>query len=190
MLDYLAKGSDGLILIFFFDFSDSTKQTWDGMLRSFAFQLYQGEVGSAAHLDTLFKAHQDGSSQPTTKALSDIVFKMLLIDRKVSIVLDALDESKTRNDVLMWIKEVISRPELSHIQLLYTSRPESEFQRYIPPLIGEDNCLSLGKQAINSDIRSWVTAQLSQRRDFTENHLSQDILERIRIKVGDGADGM
>ncbi|KGO42437.1 NACHT nucleoside triphosphatase [Penicillium expansum] len=190
VLDYLAKGSDGLILIFFFDFSDSTKQTWDGMLRSFAFQLYQGEVGSAAHLDTLFKAHQDGSSQPTTKALSDIVFKMLLIDRKVSIVLDALDESKTRNDVLMWIKEVISRPELSHIQLLYTSRPESEFQRYIPPLIGEDNCLSLGKQAINSDIRSWVTAQLSQRRDFTENHLSQDILERIRIKVGDGADGM
>ncbi|KGO60646.1 NACHT nucleoside triphosphatase [Penicillium expansum] len=191
VLDYLAKGSDGLILIFFFfDFGDSTKQTWDGMLRSFAFQLYQGEVGSAAHLDTLFKTHQDGSSQPTTKALSNIVFKMLSIDRKVSIVLDALDESKTRNDVLMWIKEVISRPELSHIQLLYTSRPESEFQRYIPPLIGEDNCLSLEKQAINSDIRSWVTAQLSQRRDFTENHLSQDILERIRIKVGDGADGM
>ncbi|KAJ5102656.1 Pfs NACHT and ankyrin domain protein [Penicillium argentinense] len=109
---------------------------------------------------------------------------------KVSIVLDALNESKTRDDVLLWIKDVVSRPELGHVQLLYTSRVESKFLRNIPPLIGKQNCLSLDKQAVDADIRSWVTAQLSQRRDFKEKLLSQDLLEAIRTKVGDGANGM
>ena len=190
VLDYLAKGNDRLILSFFFDFSDTTKQTLDGMLRSLAFQLYQDGVGTAIHLHALFQAHQNGSDQPTTKALLDIVFKMLVVQRKVSIVLDALDESKTRKDVLLWIKDVVSRPKLAHVQLLYTGRPESEFLRDIPPLIGKKNCLSLDKQAVDADIRLWVTAQLTQRRDFKEKPLPQDLLERIRTKVGEGADGM
>lgn len=190
VLDHLANRNDGLILSFFFDFSDTTKQTLDGMLRSLAFQLYQGGVGSAVYLDALFQAHQNGSDQPATKALSDIVFKMLVVQGNVSIVLDALDESKTRGDVLMWTKEVVSRPDLAYVQLLCTSRPESEFLRHLPPLIGKRNCLSLDKQAVNSDIRSWVTAQLCQRRDFTEKPLSQNLLKGIMRKVGDGADGM
>jgi hypothetical protein len=190
VLDHLAKGTDGLILNFFFDFNDIAKQDLAGMLRSLAFQLYQGGIGSAFHLDALFEAHQSGRDQPTTKALSEIVFKMLAVQIKVSIVLDALDESKTRDNVLLWIKDVMSRPELVHVQMLYTSRPESEFLRHIPPSIGEQNCLPLDKQAVNSDVRSWVTAQLAQRRDFTEKPLSQDLLKQIRRRIGDGADGM
>lgn len=190
VLDYLAKGNDRLILSFFFDFSDTKKQTLDGMLRSLAFQLCQGEAGSTTHLDASFQAHQNGSHQPVIGVLSDIVSKMLVVQRKVSIVLDALDESKTREAVLLWIKDVVSRPELGHIQLLCTSRPESEFLRDIPPVIGMQNCLPLEKQAVNADIRSWVTAQLSQRRDFQEKPLSQDIRKGIQRKVGDGADGM
>ncbi|KAH2537061.1 hypothetical protein KXW97_006395, partial [Aspergillus fumigatus] len=190
VLDYLAKGNDGLILSFFFDFSDIAKQTWDGMLRSLAFQLYQGGVNSASHLDALFQAHRNGRDQPTIQALSGIVFTMLVDQRKVFIVLDALDESKTRDDVILWIKDVISRLELAHVQLLYTSRPEYEFLHHIPPLIGEQNCLPVDKEAVNFDIQSWVTAQLSQRRDFTEKPLSQGLLEEIRKKVGGGADGM
>ncbi|KAJ5235397.1 NACHT nucleoside triphosphatase [Penicillium citrinum] len=193
VLDHLALANDALILSFFFDFNDSAKQSLDGMLRSLSFQVYQDESNSAVHLDTLFdlfEAHQGGRDQPETKALSDTVFKMLTIKRKVFLVLDALDESKTRDRVLQWIKDLVSRQELDHVQLLCTSRPESEFLRRIPPLIGEHNCLAFDKQTVNSDIRSWVTAQIAQRRDFTEKSLSHDLLERIRIKVGDGADGM
>jgi hypothetical protein len=115
---------------------------------------------------------------------------MLVVQKKVTIVLDALDESKTRDDVLLWIKDVVSRLDLDHIQLLYTSRPESDFLHQIPPMIGERNCLPLDKEAINSDIRSWVTSQLSYRRDFTDKPLSQDLLQEILRKVGDGAEGM
>ncbi|KAJ5908236.1 NACHT nucleoside triphosphatase [Penicillium taxi] len=190
VLDHLAKGNDGLILSFFFDFSDTIKQTLDGVLRSLAFQLYRNGVDSTINLDALFQINQNGKEQPTTEALWVVVFKMLRAQRKVSIIIDALDESKTRDKVLEWIEDVVSRPELDHVQLLFTGRPESEFLRHMPPLIGEKNCLPIDKQAINSDIRSWVAAQLSQRRDFTRKPLSENLLEEIWKKVGDGADGM
>ncbi|KAJ5503361.1 NACHT nucleoside triphosphatase [Penicillium fimorum] len=190
VLDYLTKETDGLILSFFFDFNDIAKQTLEGMLRSLAFQLYQSRVESAIHLDALFQVHQNGKDQPTTKALCVVVLKMLIAQSKVYIVLDALDESKTRNDAIEWIKDVVSKPELAHVQLLLTGRPESEFLRHIPPLIGNENCQPLNQSAVNSDIRSWVSAQLSRRHDFIEKHLPRDLLEEIRRKVGDGADGM
>ncbi|CAG7915968.1 unnamed protein product [Penicillium olsonii] len=190
VLDHLAKRDDNLILSFFFDFSDVAKQTLEGMLRSLAFQLYDGGVESANHLDASFQAHRNGSDQPTSKVLWGVISKMLIAQRKVTIVLDALDESKTRKAVLECIKDMVLSPELVHVQLLLTGRPESEFLRDIPPLIGKQNCLPLDKQAVNSDIRSWVTSQLSQRRDFTQKFLSKNLLEEIRKKVGDGADGM
>ncbi|KAJ5466539.1 PfsNACHT and Ankyrin domain protein [Penicillium diatomitis] len=84
----------------------------------------------------------------------------------------------------------MSSPELGHVQLLYTSRPETGFLRDIHPLIAKQICLSLNTQDVNSDIRSWVTAQLSQRQDFKEKPLSQDLLQGIRRKVVDGADGI
>lgn len=190
VLDHLAKRKDRLILRFFFDFGDTAKQTVDGMLRSLAFQLWRGSSSSAGFLDASFQAHHDGRDQPATKVLSDVLFKMLAVQTNVSIVLDALDESITRGDLLLWIKDVVSRPELHHVPLICTSRPEAEFLRHIPSLIGDENCLALDKQAVDADIRSYVAAQLSERRDFRDKPLSQDLLKLIRSKVGGGADGM
>lgn len=190
VLDHLTSRNDALILSFFFDFSDITKQTLEGMLRSLAFQLYQNGTSSAVHLDSLFQEHQNGINRCATKALSDTVLSMLAAQKKVFVVLDAIDESTTSNEVLLWIEGIVSRPELIHVQLLCTSRPESEFLQHIPPLIEKQICLSFDKQTINTDIRSWVTAQLSQRHSFIEKRLSHGLLERIRSKVAGGADGL
>ncbi|EAQ86879.1 hypothetical protein CHGG_08132 [Chaetomium globosum CBS 148.51] len=180
VLDHLVKGNDRRILSFFFDFSDTAKQTVDAMLRSLAFQLYRGRARSAGVLNASFQAHQDGRNQLATKTLSDVLFKMLAVQKKVSIVLDALDESRTRADLLLWIKDVVSRPELGHVQLICTGRPEAEFLRDIPSLIGEGNSLEFNKQAVNADIQSYVAAQLSQRREFRDKPLSQDLLLLIQ----------
>jgi hypothetical protein len=190
VLDHLEQSQDRLILSFFFDFSDTSKQTVDGILRSLAFQLYRTTTASATHLDALYAAHGDGHDQPTTDTLLNAVCKMLASHKRVAIILDALDESTTRGDLISWIEDITSRPESRHIQLICTSRPENEFQRNIPQLIGEESCLTLDKQAVDKDIRSYVVAQLEQRRDFQDKHLSRGLLERIQSKVGDGADGM
>lgn len=114
----------------------------------------------------------------------------MLAIQKVSIVLDALDESTTRGELLLWIKDLVSKPELVHVQLICTGRPEAEFLRDIPLLISVENGLALNKQAVNANIRSYVTAQLSQRRDFQDKRLSQSLLELIRSKVRGSANRM
>ncbi|KND86460.1 Ankyrin repeat and SAM domain-containing protein 6 [Tolypocladium ophioglossoides CBS 100239] len=114
VLDHLAETTDRPVLSFFFDFSDTTKQTTDGMLRSLAFQLSQSSAASISHLDALFQAHQDGGKKPATKALSDVVYKMLTNYKSIFVVLDALDESMTRAELLSWIRGITSRPELLH----------------------------------------------------------------------------
>ncbi|KAK2590467.1 hypothetical protein QQS21_011854 [Conoideocrella luteorostrata] len=190
LLDYLAKKNDRLVLSFFFNFNDTAKQTLDGMLRSLAFQLYQHETGSAGPLDVLFHAHQDGRNQPATETLGNVVCDMLAIREKVVIVLDAIDESTTRRELLLWITALASNADLSHTQLICTGRPEHEFLRDIPSAIGKENCLPLNKKSVNADIRSYVAAQLSERADFRRKHLSHDLLGGIQRQVGDGADGM
>ncbi|GKU12080.1 unnamed protein product, partial [Fusarium langsethiae] len=42
----------------------------------------------------------------------------------------------------------------------------------------------------NADIRSYVTATLEKKPDFVKKGLSPGILQEIRDKIGDGADGM
>jgi hypothetical protein len=190
VLDHLEDCQDRLLLSFFFDFSDTSKQTVDGMLRSLAFQLYPTTAASAIFLDTLYRTHHDGRSQPTTEALLDVVCEMLATHERVAIVLDALDESTERGNLQSRIKAIASRPELKHVQLICTSRPEAEFQRNMPEMMGDENCLTLDKQAVNRDIRSYVTAQLVQRRDFQDKGLSQALLQQIQGTVGDRADGM
>lgn len=160
----VAEENDRLVLSFFFDSHDPTKQTLDSMLRFIAFQLHRVSFVSAIHPNALFQAYNDGSDQPTTKALADAVFKTLGGYKNVYLILDALDQSDARHDVLLWINGLFSRAELSHIQLFYTSRSQILFEDVIPSLIGEENCLCIDNQAVNADIRSWVTAQLSQRQ--------------------------
>lgn len=190
VLDHLAKVNNGPILSFFFDFGDTAKQTFDDMLRSLVFQLYQGGFDSANHLDTLFECHQRGSNQAATKTLEDMFSKMLMTPKLVFIVLDALDESTTRVELLQWIKDMISSPGLAHVKLLYTSRPEAEFLDHIPPSIGKESCLLLNETAVNIDIQSWVAAQLAQRREFARKSLSQDLLKEIREMICNKAAGM
>ena len=190
LLDHLTEYEDRVLLSFFFDFSDTSKRTVDGMLRSLAFQLYRTMTMATVHLDALYRTHDDGYKQPTTEALLSVVCEMLASHKQVTIILDALDESINWKDLISRIKAIISRPQLGHVQLICTSRPEAEFQRNLPEIIGEENCLTIDKRAVDRDIRSYVTAQLVQHHDFRDKNLSQDLLKEIQSKVGDGADGM
>lgn len=100
------------------------------------------------------------------------------------------DESTTKNELLLWISNIVSRPELNHVQLFCTSRPELEFQRRIAKLIDQESCISIDKNAVNEDIRAYITTQLVDREDFKDKNLPEDLVELIQKVVGDGADGM
>ncbi|KAF6802650.1 NACHT and ankyrin domain protein [Colletotrichum musicola] len=190
VLDHLPKNNNQVVLSFFFDFSETEKQTFDGMLRSLATQLYQGGFDSNALLDSSLKAHSDGQNEPTTETLEFVVRNMLAALENVVIVLDALDESTTRARILSWIHDLFSTPDLSHVQLIYTSREEADFMQHLPGLIGEHCCLTMNSGSIDADIYSYVTEILQQDSRFTDKQLSEDLIAEILHKVGSGGNGM
>lgn len=192
ILDHLhkVKSDKQILLSFYFDFGDLRKQTLDGLLRSLIFQLYQSSTGSAHHVDRLFRESREGTDQPSTTALSDTLLKMLTGLSSVSIILDALDESTTRAELLRWFENMTSTAELSHVQTLCTGRPEAEFRRVMPLAIGVEGCLALDDSAVDTDIQSYVAAQLAVRREFQEKRMPLELLAKIEKKVGRGAAGM
>lgn len=108
----------------------------------------------------------------------------------IYVVLDALDESLKRSELLSWVKEVTSTPELTHLQLLCTGRPEVEFNRELPALIEEDNCIQLDRDAIDADIDSYVIERLSQSPDFNRWAGYPKVLDQIRSSIGHRSGGM
>ncbi|KAH7201284.1 hypothetical protein DER44DRAFT_670403 [Fusarium oxysporum] len=186
ILDHLVQINTHTTLAFFFDFNDTRKQKLEDLLRSLAIQLYHTGNEAARRLDSLFASHDDGRRQPNTDALSACINTMIQITGKVFVIIDALDECTTREELLHWLRGLAS----SNAQLLVTGRPEATFQREIPRLFDERNCVQLGKNVINADIRSYVEATLKQKADFVGKKLSSSILEEIRDKIGNRADGM
>ncbi|KAF7547412.1 hypothetical protein G7Z17_g7750 [Cylindrodendrum hubeiense] len=186
ILDNLLQTDTHTTLAFFFDFNDPKKQTLEGLLRSLVFQLYQSGGEAGTKLDQIFISHDNGGRAIDSSALSSYVKSVTQTDRKVTIVIDALDECTTRNELLDWMRDI----SLENTQLLVTGRPEVEFQREIPRLFHEKNCVLIDKSAVNLDIRSYVTARLEKDPDFESKNLSPDLQQKIQDKVGDGADGM
>ncbi|KAH6681171.1 hypothetical protein F5X68DRAFT_243307 [Plectosphaerella plurivora] len=147
MLDSLAADdSRRCILSFFFDFNDVAKQTLEGLLRSLAWQLYQRQIGVTV-LESTFQAHHKGQQQPTASSLEVMVSSMLQEHGKVSLVLDALDESTSREDLLRWVRFIVNGPE-------------AEFEETLVPLIGSDNCICINKNGVAADIKSYVARRV------------------------------
>jgi hypothetical protein len=192
ILDHLQERAGLVVLSFYFDFTNKDKQSLNGMLRSLAFQLYRQQGGgSPASLSEAFREY--GHGQPTSDVLSAAISQMCKTHERVVIVIDALDESTERHDLLAWIDETIHRPgpeEPSHVQFLFTGRPESEFISEFPALLGNENCLSLDEDAINADICAYVSSQLEANSKFTKRNLAWDIRDKIVRRVGKGAQGM
>ncbi|EKJ76090.1 hypothetical protein FPSE_03722 [Fusarium pseudograminearum CS3096] len=187
ILDHLGESATNhTVLAFFFDFNDIKKQRLEDLLRSLAIQLYHRGNETARTLDRLFALQDNGRKQPDSRALSDCIDAMMKDAGRVFIVIDALDECKTTDEVLRWIGGLAS----GNVQALITGRPDTKFQSEISQVIQERNCILLDKQSINTDIRIYVKATLETKADFIRKRLSGDIIDEISERIGDGSDGM
>ncbi|KAF5644142.1 hypothetical protein F25303_6075 [Fusarium sp. NRRL 25303] len=153
IFDYLNDTSGIPTLTYYFDFNDVEKQSLDGHFRSLAFQLCQcGGEAALAMLYELFTSCENGSRDPDESHLESCIKSMLDTIGRVFILIDALDECKSKDSLLPWL----SRLAEENVQFLLTARPEDDFQHQIVDLFGEDNCLSLDTTAVNNDIKSYV----------------------------------
>jgi len=123
------------LLYFYFDFTDTGKQTFESMIRALISQLYYKHIETSQPLDTLFSSCEDGRRQPTCRLLCEAFLHMIEQVKEVWLVLDALDECYTRKGpptegLLSWIREVLNS-EQRNVHLLMISRPEQDIESEI-----------------------------------------------------------
>ena len=190
VIDHLQHlGSSDIILEFFFDFADNEKQTFDQLLRTLSHQLYLRSPDCRPELDELFISCEKGRQQLACQALAATLSRMLSHCGKVYIIIDALDECKTRKEVLRWIEDIF-RSGIPSVRLLATSRREEDIESELERWLEQQNILSAQEESVNHDIRKFVHSKLFSEPEFERWRMQPDVQDEIETQIMLKANGM
>jgi hypothetical protein len=174
---------------FYFDFNDPQKQDPELMIRSLICQLLQQCSKMPTILETLFSSCETGQRQPALDDLLEVLRQTILAFSHSYIVLDALDESNRRTD-LMEILERIVQWKIDGLRLLFTSRKELDIERSLKDLVQDCDTICLQSTLVNDDIRSYVHHRLSVDKDLKKWQKDPTIANEIETVLMKGAHGM
>jgi Cdc6-like AAA superfamily ATPase len=178
-----------VLLYFYFAFNDTNKLTLENMLRSLVSQLYERLPETRKPLEQLWESTRGGNRQLSKTPLRDVLLAMLSKVKDVSIVLDALDESNTRSDILAWSRSVLEA-EVCTCRILVTSRREgdieSAFQRWMRP----EDMISIQQDDVDEDIRAYVGHTVRSSEELVRWHKRPEVQDEIETELVNRADGM
>jgi predicted ATPase len=196
IINYLEKTyPEQILLYFYFDFNDSSKQTLENVVRSLIGQLYRKRTETHTFLDSLFSSHENGQRQPSCESLCKVLSQMLDEAKEVYIVLDALDECRIREGspsagLLSWI-ETLLQPGQGNLRLLVTSRPEHDIETVLRNLAKrEEAIVPIQSDLINNDIRSYVHSRVRVGDGLKRWQERTDVLVEIETALMEKANGM
>ena len=186
--------SSATLLYFYFDFSDDRKQTLDSMVRSLIGQLYCKGGNARKQLDSLFTSCEDGRRQPTHESLSQILLQMINPLESVYIVLDALDECRTRTGprikgLLSWVRDLL-RPGQRKVHFLATSRPEQDIQSTLSELVDEEHRISIQSDLTRDDINAYIHTRVREGHDLKRWRDYPEVQGEIEAALKQKANGM
>ena len=181
------------LLYFYFDFNHTDKQTLESMVRSLISQLYSKGGDTLKELDSLYSSCEDGRRQPPCESLYKTFLRMIEQIKDVWIVLDALDECRTRQGpstegLLLWIRDLLSS-EQRNVHLLVTSRPEQDITSMISQFACKD-IVPIQSNLITDDIRAYVHTRVRQRAEFKRWRSHPEVQDEIETRLMEQADGM
>jgi len=182
------------LLYFYFDFTDTNKQTLTSMLRSLISQLYYKHAETSKQLDALYSSYEDGRRQPTIESLCKVLLHMIEQVEEVWLVLDALDECCTRKGpptegVLSWIREVLNS-EQGNVHLLVTSRPEQDIESEVMEFADNDDIVPIQSSLITDDIRAYVRTRVREDNALKRWRSRSDVQDEIETRLTNKAKGM
>lgn len=173
------------VTFFYFDFSDNEKQHHDNLLRSMIFQLSTQSTGMPKALKELYTGHRDGRRKPSTERLLVTLKELIGGFQHTFIILDALDECTSGEELLDLINE-ITQWKMGKLHILATSRKEKYIEEVLEPLVTSQVCIH-GK-LIHADIRSHIQERLLNDRKLRK--LPAKLKEEIEVTLMGGAHGM
>ncbi|THV63542.1 hypothetical protein D6D28_10596, partial [Aureobasidium pullulans] len=179
----------GNIVYFYFTFSDEHKQSLQDMVSSLVSQIYSIHKETRQPLDALYQSHKEGDRQPSLDSLSRTLNEMISQMDEVTIVLEALDESRTRNELLLWLKGIRETQDIN-LRLLATSRKEEDIYSHIGKWCSTDEMLAIPHDAMDRDIQAYVHTSIQTDRRFDRWEFRPDVQEEIETKLMEKAGGM
>ncbi|KPM42954.1 hypothetical protein AK830_g3643 [Neonectria ditissima] len=130
-----------------------------------------------------YKVHQL-NQQPGLQELLDILEAVLATSFRVFIVIDAVDESQPRTNLLKVIEDLAQDQRFSKIQLLVTSRKELEIERTMSEI---SSPVSMSNPLVEEDIKKFVRSQI-QRGQFQK--WPSELKDEVEESLSNGAKGM
>lgn len=176
------------VLYFYFDFTDTRKQTLDGALRSLLWQASTYSGSSSRVLEKLYSSCEEGRAQPSTQSLIQDLKEGLLLQNTVTVI-DALDESTTRSDLLSWLSS-LARHDTGNIRIIVTSRKEQDIEGQLAQWLSNDAIISLQEQIVDTDIGAYVRHRLHLDPQLQRWRNREAVQDEIEARLMDGAHGM
>jgi hypothetical protein len=114
--------------------------------------------------------------------------------KEVWIILDALDECRTRKGsptegLLSWIKDLLSL-EQRNVHLLTTSRLEHDIKLGLGEFVYDDNTIPIQSDLITNDIRAYVRKRVREDEGFKRWQDRSDVQDEMETRLMEKADGM
>lgn len=173
------------IAYFYFDFNDTEKQRHDKFAHSLIEQLAGQSAKALACLEMLFSRCQDGKQQATQDALELALQQMLGEIGETFIILDALDECKEREELLLLLKNLTSWGA-GNLHVLATSRRERDIEETLESLVTSEICLQ--STLVNADINTHISERL--QNDSRLKRWPANVRGEIEDTLMKGANGM
>ena len=124
--------------------------------------------------------------QPQTKSLVATLNSMIAQISDISIILDALDECRSRTDLLPWLQS-LGRKD---VRILVTSRKEGDIETSLTKWMPATSVLAIQQSAVDDDIRAVVRCRLAEDENLQRWRSMPEVQEQIETKLMAKADGM
>lgn len=177
------------LIYFYFDFSDSRKQTHHAMVKSFIVQLYDQSNQSSEVLTEVFHSCHDGHNEPSKSQLYEMLHDYLEMFTDVYIVIDAQDETTDPAGTFHFISSTLDRGR-DKLHVLVTSRERLELNPFLKHLSRNHNTLVLQKQPIIQDITHYIRERIQSDPALERWSKMPALRISIEKKILQKSDGM
>lgn len=123
------------------------------------------------------------------KSLRDVLIALLSRFDDVSIVLDALDESTTRGDLLAWLRSV---QEINSVtcRILVTARREEDIESVLQRWMRPEDSISIQDSGVDEDIRAYVSHTVRHSEGLYRWQKLPEVQNEIETELVKRAHGM
>ena len=172
-----------IVSYFYMDFNDPEKQSSRKAIRSLLFQCALQANGILHDLEQLYQNCRSGQQQPAEDAIQSLFQEAMARPGEKYIVLDALDECTDREQLLPFMRELITSRS-QKLRILVTSRREKD----IEDVLGQVAIYNINIQSniVDADISVYICDQMATDTKLKKwpDSVKNQILTELMAKAG------